>query len=141
MKRVFDLFEKIGLDKKKIPYVMTLDCNLNYFNGICLTNEVKDRKIDPFRTRVKGIFDSASVMASLPLEPFVKEMKDDLEKRNREDLWKGWKKLIEFDGYSTRGYMTLLWNIEENEETQEIAKKRYSNQVMISAVKRIKYPF
>jgi len=66
-------------------------------------------------------------MASQKFEPFKKEIKDDLEK--------GWKKLMKYDGYSTRGYMTLV------EESEGNKKKRYSNQVMISAVKRIQYLF
>ena len=134
MKRVFDLFGKIGLKKEKIPYVMTLDSNLNYFNGKCLTNkEMEDKTIDPFGTGVEGIFDSTSAMASQKFEPFKKEIEDDLEK--------GWKKLMKYDGYSTRGYMTLVEEIEETEGTRKIPKKRYSNQVMISAVKRIQYLF
>jgi len=72
-------------------------------------------------------------MASQKFEPFKKEIEDDLEK--------GWKKLMKYDGYSTRGYMTLVEEIEETEGTRKIPKKRYSNQVMISAVKRIQYLF
>jgi len=72
-------------------------------------------------------------MASQKFEPFKKEIEDDLEK--------GWKKLMKYDGYSTRGYMTLVEEIEETEGTRKIPKKQYSNQVMISAVKRIQYLF
>jgi len=139
MKRVFDLFEKIGLKKEKIPYVMTLDSNLNYFNGKCLTTkEMKDKRLDPFETGVEGIFDSTSAMVSLQFEPFKKEIKDSFERGNIGDCWKGWKKLMKYDGYSTRGYMTL---VEKTEGTRKISKKQYSNQVMISAVKRIQYLF
>lgn len=134
MKRVFDLFEMIGLKEEKIPYVMTLDCNLNYFNGRCLSNkEMEEQGPDPFKTEVKDICDSALKMASQQFEPFGKEIEDGI----KEDFW---KKLMEFDGYSTRGYMTLVKEIEETKEKKKIPKKQYSNQVMISAVRIIQYP-
>ena len=65
MKRVFDLFEKIGLKKEKIPYVMTLDSNLNYFNGKCLTNkEMEDKK-----STLSGLELRASLIALLQWPP------------------------------------------------------------------------
>ena len=148
MKRIFDLFKKIELDDKIIPYVMTLDRNLNYFNGKCLTNkEVEDQGPDPFKTGIKDISDSTSKMVSKQFELFKNEITEAIQNKDENRFRKAWKHLMKYDGYSTRGFMTLVKEIEENEENEEngeiirIAKKQYSNQVMIPAVKSIQCPF
>ena len=128
MKRVFDLFKSIGLEDRTIPYVMALDCNLNVYNGKCHTNgEITDL----FGTGIKGIIGTTSAMATAQFEPFRLGL--------IRNLRTGWENLMKFDGYSARGFMTLVKEIDETDETgktRKIAKKQYSNQVMIPAVNK-----
>ena len=101
MKRAFDLFKCIGLTEKIIPYEMALKQNLNYFNGIRLTNEAMNlQEPDPFDTGAESITASASAMATEQFKPFIDALK--------KDLLKGWKMLIKYNRYLICSYITLV---------------------------------
>jgi hypothetical protein len=100
MKRTFKLIEDLGFNDKLVDYVLSQDNNLNYFNGICLTNEELDNAgPDPFRTGVPGLSGSSGDMAGAQINPFKTAIKADMKK--------GWQHLMLYDKYSTRGFMTL----------------------------------
>ena len=104
MKPVMDLFTELGLDNVKIPYIMSVDDNINFFNGERLTNaqlQIKGqaKEYDPFRTQIKGITGTVDEMVKRQIEPFRTALKADFDK--------GWEALMKYDAWSTRGYMHL----------------------------------
>ena len=104
MKPVMDLFTELELDKVKIPYILSTDENLNFFNGKSLTNagvkiSAQEGKYDPFNTKVTGINGTVDDMVTRQIEPFRNALKVDFDK--------GFEALMKYDAWSTRGYMRL----------------------------------
>jgi hypothetical protein len=103
MDRTFKLIEYLGLKPTLIPYTLEAKENLKHFNGRCFTSAELDQPgapTDPFETGVPNLTASAGVMATQELKPFREALKTNFPA--------GWKKLEEYDKYSTRTYMTLV---------------------------------
>lgn len=104
MNRTFDLFTRLRLDADGlvIPYYLSIPQNVNLFNSITLTNQQLDENTtpDPFKTGLQGLFNSSDAMTDAQIGGFKNALKDDFAK--------GWEELMKYDGYSTRGYMTLV---------------------------------
>lgn len=101
---VMDLFDEIGLKKQKIPYVMSIPANLNLFNSVVRTNaqieaQASSGDFDPFFTRVKKLTAGVDDMVNDQVDRFRKALVDDFDK--------GWELLMQYDMWSTRGYMTI----------------------------------
>lgn len=104
MKPVMDLFDELGLQKAKIPYIMTTDNNINLFNSRLQTNaqvqaKAQAGKFDPFRTRVRGLTGTVTDMVNDQIDHFRKALVADFDQ--------GWDELMKFDAWSTRGFMTI----------------------------------
>ncbi|KZV82601.1 hypothetical protein EXIGLDRAFT_339296 [Exidia glandulosa HHB12029] len=97
MDKTFELFGRVGITP--IPYVMSIPQNIRYYNEKGLTVQaVKDSEsFDPFGTGVDGLTAKADTMADDQLGVFKAAL--------IEDFPSGWKKLMEYDSYSTRDYM------------------------------------
>ncbi|KDQ59033.1 hypothetical protein JAAARDRAFT_192592 [Jaapia argillacea MUCL 33604] len=105
MSPTFNLIQNI-LGLKMIPYYLSQPFNLNFFNGIVLTNEALSNAYaagnpDPFNTGV-DLPGGPDVMADNALGTFKQQLKDDWEK--------GWDALMAVDQYSTREYMSSAPN-------------------------------
>ncbi|EJD46934.1 amine oxidase, partial [Auricularia subglabra TFB-10046 SS5] len=97
MDRVFDLLAMLGIET--MDYVMSLPQNLNFFNGVLLTNkELEAAGPDPFRTGV-GVGQSVKELVKQQIGGF----KDALV----HDFPAGWEKLMKYDNHSTRSYMVF----------------------------------
>ena len=104
MKPVMDLFDELGLQRVKIPYIMTTDANVNLFNSTLCTNaEVEEQaaegRYDPFGTEVVGL--------NGKVDDMVKRQIKFLRNKLVEDFDKGWEELMKYDAWSTRGFMTI----------------------------------
>ena len=106
MNRTFDLFRRLdirdsGPGALLINYVMSNPHNINLYNGHKLTNKQLESTTDndPFKTNVKGLFGTTEVMVNTQIGGFREAIVENFEE--------GWRKLMEYDGWSTRGYMTL----------------------------------
>ncbi|KAH8096670.1 hypothetical protein BXZ70DRAFT_329577 [Cristinia sonorae] len=105
MKPVMELFDELGLQKVKIPYIMSIDNNINLFNSAIRTNvqvqaAAEAGNYDPFRTRVKGLTGTVDDMVNAQIDPFRNKLKENFEE--------GWKEIMKFDTWSARGYMTTV---------------------------------
>ena len=106
MQRVFDLFTYVGLTKGPsgqaniIPYIMSIDGNLNFYNGTILTNAELAQSTDPypFKTGV-GLTKTVDAYVAQVLGPFKDKLKADFPT--------GWEYMMQFDEYSTRDYMAF----------------------------------
>ncbi|KDQ17782.1 hypothetical protein BOTBODRAFT_105219 [Botryobasidium botryosum FD-172 SS1] len=92
-----------------IPYILSTENNLNFFNGIVHTNEGVQvlnaaGNFDPFATGIAGLDDTVDNMIGAALNPF--------EGALVADFVEGWAVLMEADGYSTRSYMALAPDLE-----------------------------
>lgn len=103
-KPVMDLFDEIGLQKQKIPYIMSIPANLNLFNSVVQSNaqveaQASDGDFDPFSTGVRQLTAQVDDMVNDQVNRFRDALVDDFDK--------GWKLLMQYDMWSTRGYMTI----------------------------------
>ncbi|KAG8869335.1 hypothetical protein FRB97_001345 [Tulasnella sp. 331] len=122
MTRLFHLFDLLKLTEengKLIPYVFACNEAFKLYNGIRKTiGEVKTHstepdKVDPFRfARDHGgdvsndfIYPGYSSLYSDAITPFSDALANDL-KPGAQPANAGWRKLMRFDEYSTRGYMS-----------------------------------
>ena len=104
MKPVMNLFRELGLHDAKIPYIMTTEHNVRYFNSQKRTNLEIDKMaegglFDPFRTSVQGLTGTVSHMVNKQIEHFRKKLLENFDE--------GWRELMTYDAWSTRGFMTL----------------------------------
>ena len=103
-KPVMDLFNEIGLQKQKIPYIMSIPENLNLFNSFVQSNaqvevQASNGNFDPFSTRVRQLTARVDDMVNDQVNRFRDALVDDFDK--------GWELLMQYDMWSTRGYMTI----------------------------------
>lgn len=98
-----DLFNELGLQKVKIPYIMTTDDNINLFNSKILSNaqvraHAQAGNFDPFSTYVKGLAGTVNSMVNYQIDQFRKALVADFDQ--------GWEELMKFDARPTRGHTT-----------------------------------
>ncbi|KAG8975278.1 hypothetical protein FRC05_006221 [Tulasnella sp. 425] len=119
MKRLFMLFNcqqlnpKDGpkLAEKLLDYKFNCDDAFRYYNGV--RTKISDTT-NTFRFQETGAdpkllpLGGSEVLKKYVLDDFVKDLLDDLHTGGH----KGWDHLMEFDNYSTRGYMTLKKGID-----------------------------
>ncbi|KAF7971825.1 hypothetical protein HWV62_19829 [Athelia sp. TMB] len=112
MKPLFDLIRDNPdspiagvLDSQIIPYNLSKDEDISFFNGVIKTSKelnVKPPPLDPFDTNV-GAKDTVSNMVSAAIgglrEPFEKETTTFEE---------AWNNLMQYDQHSTRTYIALV---------------------------------
>ncbi|KAG8853979.1 hypothetical protein FRB96_007842 [Tulasnella sp. 330] len=126
MKRLFHLFHLLKLTEengKLIPYVFACEKAFKMYNGIrktigdVKTHSTEPDKVDPFRfARDHGgdvsndfIYPGYSSLYSDAITPFSDALANDL-KPGAQPANAGWRKLMRFDEYSTRGYMSECMN-------------------------------
>jgi len=106
MARTFDLFRRLNFGSSTlIPYILSAPNDIQLFNGYLITG--KPGVPDPFHV-------SVSNGGTVP-DNYVQQGYDNLIEakfsRFKEDLARnfdeGWKELIQYDGYSTRAYMSM----------------------------------
>ncbi|KAH8096668.1 hypothetical protein BXZ70DRAFT_896012 [Cristinia sonorae] len=115
MKPLFDLFKELQLPI--IDYVFTTNDNVNLFNSRVLTNAEVALKAqagcyDAYQTAVEGLTGTVGDMVYKQIGGFREELAKDREK--------GWAKLLEYDAWSTRGFMTLLGSLEAGRYSTEV---------------------
>ncbi|KAH8096667.1 hypothetical protein BXZ70DRAFT_895787 [Cristinia sonorae] len=104
MQPVMRLFRELKLENVMIPYIPTIDDNINFFNNNIKTNTqvaaaADMGEFDPFRTWTRGLTGTAKDMYYAQIGPFRKALVENFEK--------GWRMLMKYDAYSTRGFMTI----------------------------------
>lgn len=120
MKPLFDLFKELQLPI--IDYVSTTNDNVNLFNSRVLTNAEVALKAqadcyDAYQTAVEGLTGTVDDMVYKQIGGFREELAKDREK--------GWAKLLEYDAWSTRGFMTLLGSLEAGRYSTEVSSLLY----------------
>lgn len=116
MRRLFDLFKYdkinsngISVDKHRIPYYFdTKDGNgIQYYNGHRKRLNAESTNPDPFNVKALGV-DNVYITIGYDklygdvIGPFAKGLEDDLKSGGHA----GWDKMLEYDSYSTRSYMS-----------------------------------
>ncbi|KAJ3551652.1 hypothetical protein NM688_g4583 [Phlebia brevispora] len=113
MDPVLKLFDIIRV--KRIPYYFTTDDNLLLFNEI--RKERKDANIHTAKAfripGIGGVYASTgwSKLADVVTKPFVERLVQDAETGGKE----GWRFMMKYDQYSSRGYMELTKGAEGSE--------------------------
>lgn len=102
MKPVFDLFDYVGIQNSLIKYHMSEPNNIQYFNGVALTNDAieklaKKGDFDPFKTSVAGLTDTPENLVKARIGPFVNALASNFQD--------GWNQLMQWDDWSTRDYL------------------------------------
>jgi len=98
--RTFDLFDRLGLSSKVIPYIMSNDQqDILDFNGVAMTayDYQESHDPDPFKTGVNP--KKAEEKFNDAIKPFKQALKTDFNK--------GWEKLMEEDKHSMRTYLSF----------------------------------
>ncbi|KAM0350645.1 hypothetical protein ACHAPU_003131 [Fusarium lateritium] len=130
MKRTFDLFQQLGMDKvdfktnadapdgSLIPYIMTPSASSTNpwcFNNITVWGasyqnvQASAKTVDPFNVDADKTISQELLYAGpdkvikANISPLREALKDDAEKNPPGES--GWKKLMEYDTYSTRQYL------------------------------------
>jgi hypothetical protein len=108
MKPVFDLILRnpkspIAGMLDVIPYILDNPRDLNFYNGIILTDaelSVTPPPLDPFKTGISPP-DTVSNMVQAAIGDFKAQLETP-------PFIDGWNNLMKFDEYSTRDYMALV---------------------------------
>ncbi|KAI0312844.1 hypothetical protein OF83DRAFT_1044780, partial [Amylostereum chailletii] len=104
MQPVKQLIQLLGLDRLVIPYYLSNPNNIKFFNGKILIHRQVEQAFsegdyDPFQTGVQGLSGNVDKVINDQIGPFKAALKENFES--------GWAKLLEHDGWSTRGYMAM----------------------------------
>lgn len=107
MQPAFDLMTYLGITPESgllIPYVLSTNNNISFFNGVPLTemdvNNSYDKKCyDPFLTHLTGLDRRPKDFVEDRIGPIKKQLTDNWEI--------GWESLMRFDNWSMREYMSF----------------------------------
>lgn len=113
MQPTFDLMTYLGMPRcdsgitsesgSIIPYIMSADDNISFYNGAALTKEAINASYK------RGAFDPFGTSIGLEEDPegILDKKIGDLKRGLAENWEKGWSALMDLDDWSTRDYMSV----------------------------------
>ncbi|EKM58811.1 uncharacterized protein PHACADRAFT_205061 [Phanerochaete carnosa HHB-10118-sp] len=106
MKPVFDLFKRLDVKTLKYYFKDKLGNSTLFYNDI-VKKRTDESKIVPKDFNITGLPDKwGSLGVEANMSNVIKPFKDGLIKDAKEHSEKGWELMMEYDRYSTRGYMS-----------------------------------